>query len=293
MAKLSAHSEVGLIKSVLIKRPEEGFVDQEFVDQEWESLNFLGAPNFQKAKTEHKNLEGLIATKNPEIHYLPASDKVTLDSVYCRDAALVTDFGIILCDMGKEKRKNEPEEEQRFFENNNVKILGRIESPGTLEGGDVAWLDQQTLAVGHTYRTNYEGIRQLKDLLNPFGVEVIVAEMPHYQGSSDVFHLMSVLSPVDFKKAVVYSPLMPIHFRNELLTREYELIEVPDEEFESMAANVLAIAPSECIMVSGNPITKSRLEAAGCTVREYDGEEISVKGGGGPTCLTRPILREI
>ncbi|MEP1097313.1 MAG: arginine deiminase family protein [Cyclobacteriaceae bacterium] len=293
MTKLSAHSEVGLIKSVLIKRPDEGFVDQGFVDQEWESLNFLGAPNLEKAKSEHKNLEELIAVKSPEIHYLPKSGLVTLDSVYCRDASIVTDFGIILCEMGKDKRKSEPEEEQRFFENNNVKILGQIESPGTLEGGDVAWLDQQTLAVGHTYRTNYEGIRQLKNLLAPVGVELLVAEMPHYQGPSDVFHLMSVLSPVDFKKAVVYSPLMPIHFRNELLARDFEFIEVPDEEFESMASNVLATAPSECIMVSGNPITKSRLEAAGCTVHEYQGEEISVKGGGGPTCLTRPILREI
>ncbi|MEP5610611.1 MAG: arginine deiminase family protein [Cyclobacteriaceae bacterium] len=276
-----------------MKKPENGFINQEFVDQEWESLNFLAAPNFEQAKEEHKTLTNLIATRHPEIHYLPTSDQVTLDSVYCRDATIVTDFGIVLCDMGKDKRKKEPEQERQFFEHNNIKILGRIESPGTLEGGDVAWLDQNTLAVGHTYRTNYEGIRQLKRLLNPVGVELIVAEMPHYQGPSDVFHLMSVLSPVDFKKAVIYSPLMPIHFRNELLARDYELIEVPDEEFESMAANVLAIAPGECIMVSGNPITKSRLEAAGCTVYEYDGEEISVKGGGGPTCLTRPILREI
>ncbi len=293
MARDTAHSEVGRIKSVLLKRPEAGFVNQEFVDQEWESLNFLGPPDFSKAIQEHQSLEGLISARDSNIHYLPQSNKVTLDSVYCRDATIVTDFGVILCRMGKDQRSEEPEAERACFEKVGLHILGQIKAPGTLEGGDVAWLDMNTLAVGHTYRTNYEGIEQLKHLLEPSGIEILVAEMPHYKGSSDVFHLMSVLSPVDIKKAVAYSPLMPIHFRNELFKRDYELIEVPDEEFESMAANVLAVAPGECVMVSGNPITKSRLEKSGCIVHEYDGEEISVKGGGGPTCLTRPILREI
>ena len=138
-----------------------------------------------------------------------------------------------------------------------------------------------------------EGIRQLKNLLEPKGVEVIVADLPHYKGASDVFHLMSILSPVDKDLAVVYSPLMPIKFRNELLKRNYELVEVPDEEFESMGCNVLAIAPRECLMVQGNPKTEQALIRAGCKVTSYKGENISVYGGGGPTCLTRPLLREI
>ncbi len=293
MSKLTAHSEVGLIKSVLMKRPEEGFVNQKMLDQEWESHNFLDAPEFEGATREHNFLENLIASKNAEIHHLPKSTNVTIDSVYCRDASLVTDFGVILCRMGKTLRKSEPYEEADYFKKIGISILGEIKAPGTLEGGDMAWLDEKTLAVGHTYRTNYEGIKQLKEMLEPKGVEVFVAEMPHYQGPSDVFHLMSVLSPIDFKKALVYSPLMPIHLRNKLLKRGFELIEVPDQEYDTQAPNVLAISPGECIMVSGNPITKSRLEEAGCIVHVYDGEEISVKGGGGPTCLTRPILREI
>ena len=194
--------------------------------------------------------------------------------------------------MGKPARINEPAAERRAFEKQNIKILGQIQSPGTVEGGDVAWLDEKTLAVGHTYRTNEEGIKQLKRLLNPLGVTVVTVPLPHYKGPSDVFHLMSILSPVDHDLAVVYSPLMPIAFRNDLINRGYKFVEVPEEEFESMGCNVLAIAPRKCIMVSGNPKTKLLLERAGCTIFEYQGNEISVKGGGGPTCLTRPILRE-
>jgi N-dimethylarginine dimethylaminohydrolase len=193
--------------------------------------------------------------------------------------------------MGKLDRVNEPLSQKQVFIESDIPVLGEIKTPGTLEGGDVAWLDENTLAVGHTYRTNEEGIAQLKRLLEPHGIEVIVAELPHYKGQQDVFHLMSILSPVDKDLAVVYSPLMPIKFRNELLKRGFEFIEVPDDEFESMGCNVLAVSPRQCIMVEGNPVTKKRLEDAGCDVKTYKGNEISVKGGGGPTCLTRPLIR--
>ena len=200
-------------------------------------------------------------------------------------------FGIIICNMGKAGRINEPKAQLKEYQQKNIPILGVIQSPGTLEGGDVAWLDKKTLAVGHTYRTNEEGIKQLKELLEPKGVDVLVAELPHYKGKEDVFHLMSILSPVDKDLAVVYSPLMPIKFRNELLKRGFQLIEVPESEFESMGCNVLAISPRNCVMVEGNPITKKLLQNAGCKVTTYEGNEISVKGGGGPTCLTRPLVR--
>ena len=136
-----------------------------------------------------------------------------------------------------------------------------------------------------------KGIEQLKALLEPKGIQVLVAELPHYKGPSDVFHLMSILSPVDKDLAAVYSALMPINFRNELLDRGFRFIEVPDEEFESMGCNVLAVAPGECLMVAGNPRTQQALELAGCKVPPYNGRHISVPGGGGPTCLTRPLLR--
>jgi N-dimethylarginine dimethylaminohydrolase len=155
----------------------------------------------------------------------------------------------------------------------------------------VAWLDTQTLVLGRTYRTNAEGIAQLKALLEPRGIQVLVADLPHYRGKDDVFHLMSILSPVDKNLAVVYSPLMPIAFREELISRGYELIEVPEVEFDSMGCNVLAVGPRKCLMVAGNPVTQERMIEAGCAVHLYKGENISIPGGGGPTCLTRPLKR--
>lgn len=291
--KTTSHSEYGKLKWVFVKRPAEAFVNETQIFSQWKKLNFLSKPDFAKAIREYAAFEKLLSKHGATLSYLPHNDAVTMDSIYCRDAAIITDHGAILCNMGKADRLAEPAQERLAFEMNKVKILGEIKSPGTLEGGDVAWLDTHTLAVGHTYRTNEAGIKQLSDLLRPFGVDVLVAQMPHYKGPSDVFHLMSVFSPVDKNLAVVYSPLMPIAFRNGLLDRGYSLVEVPNEEWDSMGCNVLAIAPRECIMVKGNRITKARLQAAGCTVSEYVGEEISVKGGGGPTCLTRPIERMI
>lgn len=291
--KTTHQSEFGKIKSVFIKNVRHAFVSDETISSQWKALNYLGKPELPKAEEEYKKFEALLRGEGAELHYFPEDSNVSMDSIYCRDAAIATDAGVIICNMGKPARANEPEAERKAFAKNGIKILGNIKAPGTVEGGDVAWLDERTLAVGHTYRTNPEGIEQLRALLKPIGVDVISVALPHYKGPSDVFHLMSILSPVDKNMAVVYSPLMPIAFRQELLARGYELIEVPDNEFDSMGCNVLAIAPRKCLMVAGNPKTKAGLEKAGCKVLEYDGQEISVKGGGGPTCLTRPMERYV
>ena len=291
--KTTCQSEFGKIKSIFIKNVSDAFVNEAIIDKEWKALNFLSKPDLQKAKQEYKKFEELLANNGTELNYFPKDNSVSMDSIYCRDAAIATNHGMIICNMGKPARANEPEAERKAFAKNGNIILGSIQYPGTVEGGDVAWLDENTLAVGHTYRTNEKGIQQLKSLLNPFGINIITVQLPHYKGPSDVFHLMSILSPVDKDLAVVYSPLMPIVFRKELLDRGYELVEVPEEEFDSMGCNVLAIAPRTCLMVKGNPKTMNGLEKAGCTVLEYEGMEISVKGGGGPTCLTRPMEREV
>jgi N-dimethylarginine dimethylaminohydrolase len=291
--KLSCHSEVGLIKTLYLKDVPSAFVNHDHINNYWENLNYFSAPDFERAKKEYLNFESILLEHGINISKLDQNNRVNMDSIYCRDAAIATDAGMIICNMGKEARKNEPSAEKEAFEKVGIKVLGIITSPGTLEGGDVAWLNEQTLAVGHTYRSNLEGIEQLTAMLEPLGVNVITVPLPHYKGPSDVFHLMSILSPVDTNLAVVYSPLMPIGFRNLLLNMGYELIEVPDTEFDSMACNVLAIAPRVCMMVAGNPITQKALEKAGCKVIVYEGTEISVKGGGGPTCLTRPIYREL
>ena len=289
--KLTCHSEYGELCSVYLKHVKDAMVDEARIGRTWKELNFLSAPQLSNAHTEYSSFERLLRIPSTAVDYFPFDESVTMDSLYCRDASLATDFGMIICNMGKAARRPEPEACRRAFEVSGVPVLGSIEGNGTLEGGDVAWLDTKTLSVGHTYRTNEEGIRQLKAFLEPRGIEVVTADLPHYKGQADVFHLMSILSPIDRDLAVVYSPLMPISFRQRLLARGVGLVEVPDEEFESMGCNVLAIGPRKVIMVSGNPITRSRLIQAGCVVYEYEGTDISVKGGGGPTCLTRPMKR--
>lgn len=291
MMATTAHSEFGKLQSLFIKKAADAFVNDSHIENEWKHLNYTGKPDFDKAVAEYAAFESILKQHGATIYHLPKNDAVNMDSIYCRDAAIATNKGMIICNMGKPARNHEPLAEQKAFIENNIPVLGVITAPGTVEGGDVAWLDEHTLAVGHTYRTNEEGIEQLRAFLKPIGVEVIFTSLPHYKGTSDVFHLMSIFSPVDKDLAVVYSPLMPIAFRNLLLKRGYELIEVPEDEFESMGCNVLALAPRECLMVAGNPKTKSLLEKASCKVIEYNGNEISVKGGGGPTCLTRPVWR--
>ncbi|MEP7143375.1 MAG: arginine deiminase family protein [Ferruginibacter sp.] len=289
----TCHSDIGKIKSLFIKNVQQAFISDEHIEKHWKDLNYSGKPDLSRAITEYASFESILKNHGAEIFYLPEDSSVNMDSIYCRDASIATDKGMIICNMGKAARVHEPPAEKKAFETNGIPVLGSITQPGTFEGGDVAWLDGHTLAVGHTYRTNEEGIRQLTALLQRIGVEVITVALPHYKGPADVFHLMSILSPVDTNLAVVYSPLMPVAFRNLLLKRGYQLLEVPDEEFESMGCNVLALAPRECLMVDGNPKTKAALENAGCKVTVYKGDEISVKGGGGPTCLTRPIYRHL
>lgn len=289
--KATHHSEYLKLQSVFIKSAKNAFVSDIHLSKQWQGLNYLSCPDFDNALEEYREFKEYFSINNIEIHCFPFNENVQIDSIYCRDASIATDFGIIVCNMGKGGRINEPQSHLETYNQVKIPILGIIEAPGTLEGGDVAWLDSTTLAVGHTYRTNPKGISQLKALLEPKGIHIIVAELPHYKGKNDVFHLMSILSPVDKDLAVVYSPLTPIKFRNELLDRGFKLIEVPDEEFESMGCNVLAVAPRQCLMVEGNPKTKKLLEDAGCKVNTYKGEDISVKGGGGPTCLTRPMQR--
>lgn len=291
--RTTCQSEYGTLQTVFIKKATDTFIDQATIHRQWKELNFLSEPDFLIAQNEYHHFEKILRTNGTEIKHFEKDESVTMDSIYCRDASIATDKGMILCTMGKADRINEPSAAAKIYKSLGVEILGEIKFPGTVEGGDVAWLDEKTLAVGRTYRTNEEGINQLRKLLSPSGISVMEVQLPHYKGPSDVFHLMSIFSPVDKNLAVVYSPLMPIVFRNQLLNRGYRLVEVPDHEFESMGCNVLAIAPRQCVMVKGNDATKSKLIEAGAIVLEYEGQEISYKGGGGPTCLTRPMWRKI
>jgi N-dimethylarginine dimethylaminohydrolase len=290
---LTSHSEYLPLDSMYINPVSNAFINNATIATQWKPLNFLSPPDYAKAIEEYAGFEAILKAQVSDIRNFQKNKNLSLDAMYCRDASIATDHGMILCNMGKAMRSLEPNAQRKVYEAAGIPILGTIEAPGTLEGGDVAWIDSHTLAVGHSYRTNLAGIEQLKGLLSPFGIDVVVAELPHFRGPSDVFHLMSVLSPVDADLAVVYSPLMPISFRNELLARGFELIEVAESEFDSLGSNVFALGPRNCVMVAGNPLTEKALLAAGCKLTTYTGNEISIKGGGGPTCLTRPFKRRL
>jgi N-dimethylarginine dimethylaminohydrolase len=285
-------SEVAGLARVVVKHPREAFVDAGTIERQWKTLRFTAPPDLDRAAKEHDRFVEALRSAGAQVHLLPRDETTTLDSIYVRDASIVCHKGIILCRMGKPERASEPAAQERAFVSGLVPIgvCGRIEPPGSVEGGDVVWLDDRTCVVGRGYRTNASGIGQLRTILGG-DVEVVEVPLPHWRGRGDVMHLMSLISPVDRQMAVVYSPLLPVPFREWLLDRGIQLVDVPDEEFETMGTNVLAIAPGRCVMLAGNPRTRAALERAGVEVIEYEGTEISVKGAGGPTCLTRPIER--
>jgi N-dimethylarginine dimethylaminohydrolase len=290
--KFGSQSEVNPIKSLLLKHPRDAFLSQESIQAQWKKLNYSESPNYVNALEEYDSFIRILERNVPEIHYLPPDEGTGLDSVYVHDSLIITNRGAVLCSMGKELRRGEPSAAGMFLEGLEVPILGSIIGEGRLEGGDVIWLDERTVAVGLGYRTNPEGIRQFKEFTKDLVDEFVVVPLPHWKGAEDVMHLMSLISPVLDDLAVVYSKLLPVSFREWLQQQGIRLLEVPDSEFETMACNVLAVLPGKCVMLAGNPQTKQMLEGEGVEVYEYTGEEISRKGAGGPTCLTRPLLRE-
>jgi len=279
------------IKKILLKHPKSAFINQKTINEQYLKLNYFEAPNFNKAILDYENFVSLLKSFDIELHYLPEDKSTSLDSIYTHDPCVISNNGVIICNMGKKSRLPESDAIEKFFNSIQIPILGKIKTPGILEGGDVVWIDNKTIAVGEGYRTNREGIEQLKHLLSDQVQDVISVPIPHWNGPQDCLHLMSNLSPIDHNLYLVYSRLLPVSFRKYLLDENIELIDVPDEEYESMGCNVLAVAPRKVIMISGNSKTKQLLEKNNVEVYTYDGTEISIKGAGGPTCLTRPFLR--
>jgi len=289
---VGGQSDVGRLRRVLVKHARDAFGDAPSVERQWRDLRYLAPPAVPAAVAEYDRFLTLLEAAGVEPRLLPPDGSVGLDSLYARDVSVVCDRGVILCRMGKPQRRTETAAQEAAFDAAGIPIRGRIGDDGTLEGGDVCWIDERTLAVGRGYRTNDAGIRQLTELVRDCVDEVVVVPLPHWRGPEDVFHLMSIVSPIDRDLFLVYAPLLPVPFREVLLSRGIELIEVPEPEFDTLGCNVLAIAPREVLMVAGNPQTRGRLEGAGVAVREFAGREICLKGGGGPTCLTRPLVRD-
>ncbi len=284
-------NEYGQIQRIAIRRPEQAFGNQQQVSDQWQDLNYHSEPDFNEAVSEYQSLVDLLAQTGAEVIELPAMEPALLDSIYVRDSLIVTPKGLVKAGMGKAQRREEPAVNAHSLYENGENIAGEIELPGMVEGGDLVWLDDETLLAAIGYRTNRTGIQQLQKIVGA-GVTIEAFDIPHYKGSTDVFHLMSVLSPVDDNLAVVYLPLMPVRLVQLLQDRNFDFVEVPDEEFKSMGCNVLAISPRHVVMIAGNRETEKRLSAAGCKVEVIKADEISRKGEGGPTCLTRPLVRK-
>jgi N-dimethylarginine dimethylaminohydrolase len=288
---VGSQSLVAPLRRVIVKRPEEAFRSPGKIDEEWRRLGFTGPPDLDRAVAEHRRLVALLQEAGAEVLYLPLSEGTTLDSLYAHDPALVSSAGVVVFNMGKPERRGEGEALRRALTEWGVPILGTLEGDATAEGGDMLWLDERTLVAGRGFRTNGPGIARIRALLAPLGIETIEVHLPAWDGRDGLLHLLSVISPLAEDLAVVYRRLLPVPLVELLEARGVTLVGVPDEEFAGMACNVLALAPRRVVMLEGLPVTRGRLEAAGCAVAEYSGREISLKGNGGPTCLTRPLLR--
>src|SRR5262245_47272170 len=282
---------VAPLRRVIVKRPEEAFRSRDHIDNEWKDLGYGRAPSLVDSARHHQEFVALMKEGGAEVLYLAADDRTGLDSLYAHDPVLVTDRGAVIFQTGKIARRGEGPAFADAFKDWNVPILGVIDGSATAEAGDMVWLDHDTLLVGRGFRTNQVGVERLAELLRPSGAKVIPFELPYWNGPQDVLHLMSFISLLDHDLAVVYRRLLPVPLFELLRSRGIQLVDVPDEEFDTLGCNVLAVSHRKLIMVSGNPTTRSRLEAAGCSVMEIDGSEICLPGAGGPTCLTRPVLR--
>lgn len=274
------------VRRVLVKRPDEAFGGAD--PQRW---HYVAKPDLDAAQQEHDELVTVLRQAGAEVLYHDRLQPDRADAIYVFDPVLMTDQGAITLRMGKPLRQGEEEAMARRLEELAVPIHYRLSGDALAEGGDLLWLDDKSLCVGIGFRTNQEGRQQLREALSPSGVEVWSVDLPYFTGPEACLHLLSVISLVDHDLAVIYPRLLPVPLWQELERRSFTLVEVPDAEFPTMGPNVLALAPRQCLMLEGNPITRQRLEAAGCTVHTYRGNEISLKAEGGPTCLTRPLLR--
>jgi dimethylargininase len=275
-------SMTGELRRVLVRAPRAEDLHG------WRICGWRTEPDPRGIAAEHEAFCELLVGAGAEVLLAESPADGNPDAIYTYDPALVTDAGALLLHPGKKCRRSEVPAIAEDFQRAGVPVAGQLVDPERAEGGDLCWLDERTLLAGSGYRTNEAGISRLQQLLP--GVEVLAFDLPHWHGRDEVMHLMTLISPLAPDLAVVYAPLLPTRLAQLLEQRGVELIEVPDEEFATMGSNVLALAPRVALAVEGNPQTRRRMERAGVEVLAYRGDELS-KGDGGPTCLTRPLLR--
>jgi dimethylargininase len=274
---------VAPLRRVLVRAPDPPALAR------WREFGWLAEPDPAIAAEQHEALCELLRAAGAEVVYAGSDVGEDPDAVYVFDPAIVSDRGAVLLRPGKEGRRGEPVAIAEDLRALGVPVAFEMGEPATAEGGDTMWLDQRTLLVGRSYRTNDAGIQALYEALP--GVEVLAFDLPRLRGPDACLHLLSLLSPLDDDLVVAYPPLMPIRLLELFAERGIAVVEVPEEEFDSLGPNVLALAPRVAVALEGNPETRRRMESAGVDVSVFEGSEIAHKGEGGPTCLTRPLLR--
>jgi dimethylargininase len=275
----------GLLRRVYVRSPDAQSLAW------WEAFGWHRAPDPRAIEREHFSFRERLAEAGAEVVSGTTPVPGDPDAIYAYDPVLITDDGAIMLRPGKVERRAEPRAIARDLEASGVPVLAALEPPATAEGGDLVFLDDDTLLVGVGYRTNTDGAEQLASLLEPRGITVHRFDLPFRRGPDACLHLMSFLSPLDADLVVAYLPMMPVRLAQLLEQRGIRTVEVPDEEFPTMGPNVLALGPRIALALDGNPQTRRRLEAAGVDVRVYRGAHVSLNGDGGPTCLTRPLAR--
>ncbi len=283
---------VGTLERVMVCSPSTAGWNQPEIATRWQELGFHHAPDFAAAQSQHDALCSELKSAGTEVVEMPSAPDLSPDAVYAHDASLPTDHGLIVMRPGKPNRVAEGPHHASFCASLEIPTLGAITAPGTTEAGDIVWLDSKTLLVGHGYRTNAAGIQQMRALLAPHGVEVLSAPLPYGPGPSACLHLMSLISLLDERTALVDLPWLAVETVELLESRGFKFIEIDATERDTLACNVLALGNHRLLAIEENLGTNARLRQAGFDVRTFLGSDLCINGSGGPTCLTRPLLRE-
>lgn len=286
----NGHSMVARLQRVLVCSPRAAGWDQAGTADRWRDLGFLHAPDFAVAQAQHDGLCHQLEAAGAQVLHLPPAEDLSLDAVYTHDPSLATDYGLIGLHPGKPNRVAEAQCHVEFCVSLGIPEFGRIHPPGKIEAGDMVWLNPATLLIGQGYRTNPAGIAQMRALLQRHGVEVISAPLPYGPGPSACLHLMSLISLLDEKTVLVDLPWLAVETVELLQSRGYRLVEIEYSERDTLACNVLSLGEKRLLALEENQKTNQKLRQA-FDVRTFPGSELCVNGGGGPTCLTRPLLR--
>jgi len=290
--RYGGQSMTGELLRVMVCPPRHAGWDRADQVAVWRDLGFHHAPDFSVAQTQHDSLCGLLTEAGAEVFCLPPGDSLSLDAVYTHDASLPTDHGLLLMNPGKNNRGPEAQAHAKFCLQLGIPVLREIRAPGKSEAGDMVWLDSQTLLIGSGYRTNHGGIEQMRELLTPHGVEVLSAPLPYGLGPSACLHLMSLMSMLDEQTVLMDLPWLAVETVELLRSRGLRLIEIEYKERDTLACNVLSLGGKRLIALAENKETNRKLQDAGFDVRTFAGSELCISGSGGPTCLTRPLLRK-